>query len=104
MPCYTKQTITVDMGAVDRELLEAGLIAAGFRLQKYGKSETIATNKAGKTISIIDGKAYASKGDEAIINEAKKAYSTEVVKRMAAQRGLRIQTSVREPNKLKLTR
>ena len=84
MPCDTVRTVTLDLTVADNEVLLRGLKAAGFTVyeQRVGIS---ARSKSGALITIANGKASVEEGDEAVVNEVKRAYSNEAV-RTAAKR------------------
>lgn len=91
MPCDVVQTNSIDWKVADLDTLEKGLKAAGFDVSRsaYGLS----FRKVGESWMSLDkrsGQVTFRPGQEDRINEAKRAYSVEVVKQTGAKFGWQV--------------
>jgi hypothetical protein len=84
MPCDAVRTIRMDFKVANRDILLAGLKAAGFHINT-SSSGVIVASKDGNYARIFGGKIEVPEGDEKVINEVKRAYAMETV-RAAAKR------------------
>ncbi len=98
MPCDVVQTNTIDWKVADLETLEKGLSAAGFEVTR--QRDGVAFRKGyGNWIQVnkTSGQAIIRPGQEALLNEAKRAYSAQVVKQTGAKFGWQVKQVA--PNK-----
>lgn len=85
MPCYSIQTMSVEMKAANKELLEKALNALGLRFTRNGELFTIHT-EAG-TIRIGAGETAELSGSnmsrlQERLNEIKRGYSAQVIQQV----------------------
>lgn len=103
MACWTLQKVTINLKAADEDILLAGLRAAGFTVAQRG-GRVYGKNSKGVSYEIFGGNVEVDPGQEHIGNEINRAYSHEVLRRTAKQKGFRIQQDSRNKNKMTLRR
>jgi hypothetical protein len=102
MPCYTRRETTVVIEAADKDILKAGLEAAGFdRVEQSAGGLRARHKQSGEQITIRDGRLTVQ--TESLINEVKRAYSHEVVRRTAKKFGWKL-TETKEQNQYRAAR
>lgn len=78
MPCWEIQTMSVDLIASNRDLLEQALKSLGYRYYRYGNDFEMGT------MGIKGNKIYSEDMDK--VNEIRRAYSIEVIKVVAKKK------------------
>jgi hypothetical protein len=92
LPCWTVRETSVELDAADPDILRRGLEAAGFELSNYGNA--LLVMRSGQIVAEIEnGRVTVNRGDTAIVNEVKRAYSAEVVKIAAKRFGYSLTTN-----------
>ncbi len=83
MPCWMIYTTTVELKAVNRELLERGLTEMGLRFETYGETLFIYTSRG--TIELRGSQALIPDlpGMKEQVDAVKRAYSEQVLKEAA---------------------
>ena len=104
MPCWFTQVNAVELGHIDRAILQEALANAGFKNVVIKDASWDLRNSSGERISILwdKGKIHTERGKEHVANELKRAYSVEVVKRTAKRLGWK--SSQVNPNQFQVTR
>lgn len=90
MPCYTRRNVTVELKVADRDTLIKGLVADQFRVLPGATNAwlTVASkNGIRAQVDLKGGRVVVQEGDEAIVNQIKRAYSGEVVRQAAKRFG-----------------
>jgi hypothetical protein len=92
LPCWTVRQTSVELDAADPEILRRGLEAAGFELSMYGTA--LLVMRGGQIVAEIEnGRVTVNRGDTGVVNDIKRAYSTEVVKTAAKRFGYTLTTN-----------
>jgi hypothetical protein len=92
LPCWTVRETSVELDAADPEILRRGLEAAGFELSMYGTA--LLVMRGGQIVAEIEnGRVTVNRGDTGVVNDIKRAYSTEVVKTAAKRFGYTLTTN-----------
>ena len=84
MPCYQVNTVSVEFKATSTEHLLAALKALGWSYNYDERAQRIYVRNF--EIDLAAGKAEITRYQQDYLNELKVAYSTEVVKSVAAKR------------------
>jgi len=79
MPCWEIQTMSVDLIASNRDLLEQALKSLGYQYYRYGNDFEMGT------MGIKGNKIYGENMDK--VNAIRRAYSIEVLKHVAKKKG-----------------
>lgn len=88
MPCDTIRQVTVELKVADKQILLLGLLASGFTTRAL--SEDRLTFSKGLATGVIDlkaGRITIQEGNEKVINEIKRSYSSEVIRQSAKRFG-----------------
>lgn len=83
MPCYTVQEMSVEFRAAHADLLEKAMSALGWRFDKVAAELYRLQN--GIELNLLTGKATIRAGQQDKLNELKRQYSAEAIKRLAAK-------------------
>lgn len=91
MPCYTVKKTSVNVSAMNLELLKAGLIAAGFTVNEQQGRLSFRKNGSYRTHEYSDGK-LSVEGEEVedMVNEVKRAYSAQVIRTSMVRAGWKL--------------
>ena len=107
MPCWERRIVSANLDVADRDILIAGLKAAGFivaldgqviRVRKPQSGIFEIREAQGRLTVCMDERLSAAQPN--LITEIKQAYGREVVKSQAARFGWAYKEQHSEPNKL----
>lgn len=84
MPCYTVQTMSVEFQAKHADLLTDAIKALGWGLRQRGNTYYVDTPNGAIAIDLDRQQAELRPEQQDRLNELKRAYSTQAIKRVAA--------------------
>lgn len=82
MPCYTINTVSLDLRAANKGLLYKAAQALGLKME-----ENVIWTKEGRRITLQDGKAVCDERDAKIVNDLRVAYAKQVVGAVTSKLG-----------------
>jgi len=86
MPCYSINTMSVDINATNRDLLESAIKSLGLRYDRSGNDFHVAVPALGNIV-ISGAQAVINPDAQNTLNSIKVAYSKESIKKVAKAKG-----------------